>query len=86
MSHDVPQLNAHRTLFVDEDENTLAELDAVIWPHLGATIEIAKGATDMVVKDVRLNAPFQDGAEVYVVVVLTESVFGIYDENQGASG
>jgi hypothetical protein len=81
VTENTPNITACRTIFVDEDENQLAILEALIWPHIGAVIEIASGHKDMVVKDVRLNAPFQERAEAYVVVVLAEAVFGIYDND-----
>jgi len=62
-----------RTFFLNQDEEELAVLDGVIWPHIGAVIEHGQNQRDMIVTDVRLNAPFADGAEGWVAVFVKDA-------------
>ena len=68
-----PHIFAKRTLFLDENEEELAQLDCVIWPHIGAMIDFGQAQRQMVVTDVRLNAPFVDGAEAWVTVIVSDA-------------
>ena len=67
-----PKIFAKRTLFLDENEEELAQLDCVIWPHIGAMIDFGQAQRRMLVTDVRLNAPFVDGAEAWVTVIVRD--------------
>jgi hypothetical protein len=73
VTENTPRITANRTIFLDQDEQELAILDALIWPHIGAVIEFARSQENMVVTDVRLNAPFVDRAQAYVSVFLANA-------------
>jgi hypothetical protein len=55
------------TIFVDQDNNELAIVDAFLWPPVGAVVELGNPNRDGVVREVRLKL-FPGFATVYVSV------------------